>query len=132
MNVELERTRVNDKLASAREKSRKFAKCDHADPDMVREVGYSGSIPGAEPNPAAHGWTEQTLQCSVCGARRRLNVNQWHEEIGPWWDCQADRIAALKGALDALNEYVSPRALAREGCDPGHFTIRPLASRHVR
>lgn len=50
---------------------------------------YSGPIPGAAENPAAHGAIRYEQTCS-CGARRCSNVNRGHSELGPWVEHEPD------------------------------------------
>lgn len=48
-----------------------------------KERAFAGPIPGAKPNPSAHGWVVVIEKC-VCGAERRTNRNGYHTERGPW------------------------------------------------
>lgn len=54
-----------------------------AKPALWQIRGFSGPIPGARQNQAAHGNIVEIDTCS-CGAVRRTNVNQQHIERGPW------------------------------------------------
>lgn len=58
--------------------------CQHTRTESGRDYGFRGAIPDAEENPAAHGCITYTETCLSCGARRGINQNQCHVEIGPW------------------------------------------------
>lgn len=47
------------------------------------DYGFTNPIDGAEPNRAAHGGITRAQYCR-CGARRSVNINQHHREVGPW------------------------------------------------
>lgn len=55
----------------------------------VREVEccFSGPIPSAKYNPAAHGGVCFVETCS-CGAERRTNINGMHVEAGKWMESE--------------------------------------------
>jgi len=84
---------------------RNYGTCDHA---VTEQIGpdrcFSGSVavhPYTEEIRAAHGCVALTEQCVACGARREVNVNQRHVEVGPWGPNQEARRAEA-GRLDRL------------------------------
>lgn len=52
---------------------------------------------GDNPNPLARGGKCKIETC-ICGARRRINVNGFHAEIGPW-----------EGGVELSRSSVNPR-----------------------
>ena len=63
-----------------------FQRCGEHQPKQEEERPFSGSVArgvGSNYNPAAHGGICVVQTCG-CGAARRINANQNHEETGRW------------------------------------------------
>jgi hypothetical protein len=77
------------------------------------DCGFTGSVavpPYTAENRAAHGCVVTTEVCRVCGAERRVNVNQLHEEYGPWGLCRAARERAARTAQAEADQAAMDRA----------------------
>lgn len=65
--------------------------------------------PYTDENRAAHGGISWTEECNACGARRAVNQNQAHIEVGPWGLPRIEREAAEEQAK-AKREAEAQRA----------------------
>jgi hypothetical protein len=82
------------------------------------DFGYIGPVAfGDGENRAAHGCITREQRCS-CGASRRVNINGWHVEYGPWGPSleEQNRRERERAALaEAARIAVEDALLARTG-----------------
>lgn len=78
--------------------SKQISRCTHSGDRVVQTHCFGGPV-SRNANPAAHGNICDTEECWTCGARREVNLNGRHVEVGPWGLSRRARIEAAKAAV---------------------------------
>ena len=69
----------------------RYTTCMHPRTREIRETVFSGSVASrGDENPMAHGCVTEEQECVECGARRLVNINGRHVEVGGWYDEHGD------------------------------------------
>lgn len=81
--------------------------CTHESFAVVKTLPFTGPVSRDE-WPAAHGCVTHVERCRACGAERRGNVNQRHEETGPWGPSLAEQREDARKTLAAARRAAEP------------------------
>lgn len=98
--------------------------CQHPSTIELSTRAFLAPVVDRDQNPAAHGCVTVTEECTVCGARRRVNVNQCHREEGPWGPSRAERQAAVDQLARELPP-VPPPVTFRRGSESAEIVCYP-------
>lgn len=69
--------------------------CYHRETREVDDYCYTSPVgPEERREPRAYGGICRVVQCVVCGATQKRNLNAWHEERGYWRDADGEVVSA--------------------------------------